>query len=66
MNAAPYIDLCEVHVRQGVLAVVVRDGDGHSPVTHPGVELRSGAGVFLLAWDKQIIQHFRLLSKAVP
>ena len=42
-------DLSERVVREGVLAVAVRDGDGHTPVTHPRGELGPGAGVFLRA-----------------
>ena len=61
MIAATYIDLSEGRVRQGVLAVVVGDGDGDSPVTHPGGELRSGAGIFLRRGDKQIIQQTEIV-----
>ena len=40
-------DFSESVVREGVLAVAVGDGDGHTPVAHPRRELGPGPGVFL-------------------
>ena len=47
------IDCCESVVGEGVLAVVVRDGDGDSSVAHPARELGSGTCVLL----GEIIKH---------
>ena len=40
-------DLSESVVREGVLAVSMRDGYCHPPVAHPRRELGPGPGVFL-------------------
>ena len=54
-------DLSERVVGEGVLAVAVRDGDGHPPVTHPRGELGPGAGVFLRANEKLCLRYNQIV-----